>query len=142
MSFLVPTITKNLLITNIYKPPVITEPDVLTLYNQTGSTFTYQIDHLDTAFSDISFSVTTPSTFLGSITQTLVNDSTYQSSLTIGFSLHETDRNNTQITITIDDLNENETITYNSTIIFGIPYSTTVLDSLNLNITYNVDESV
>tara|TARA_B100000497_G_C7637684_1_gene383316 strand:- start:19 stop:1230 length:1212 start_codon:yes stop_codon:yes gene_type:complete len=244
-------IVENLTIEIVYKNPVITPPSSLTIYKQYGSILTYSIAHLDTLFSDISFSITTPNTYKGTITPTLTNNTaeqpstinytvtvqnvdgsnkyfidgqqqytltlfegntyifdwssvsshpfmfstvpddlsnvgeyttgvtidrtaytttvvlnssaptlyyhcelhsgmggqantlnaSYYSSLSLEFSLNETDKNNTEVTINVFDTQENTTTTSINTVVFSVPYSNTILSTSTLNVTYNLDET-
>ena len=90
-------------ITNVYKPPVLTAPDNVTIRKQKNTTLSYNIRHLDTLFEDLSYNIGIVGSYYGTFDSSLVNYTPKESSLDITFNLSTIDKTSVDLSINIID---------------------------------------
>ncbi len=98
----VETIEKTLFITNVYKPPILTAPNDVTIRGQ-DEQLSYKITHYDTRFEDLSYNISTVGLYYGTLEVSIANISTHESSLDISFNLSPIDKTNVDISLDIID---------------------------------------
>ena len=95
-------IEKTLFITNVYKPPILTAPNNVTIRGY-DEQLSYKITHYDTRFEDLSCNINTVGLYYGTLEVSIVNINTYESSLDISFNLSPIDKTSVDISVDVID---------------------------------------
>ena len=101
------------------------------MIKQSGQTITYDIEHLDTEFNDLSINVNTQN-FAGTIVTNITNTNETSSTLEITHEVDPLDNKTFIVNISVSDTKENSVVTSEVVLTIDIPYMVRKLDNFDI----------